>query len=157
MVIDAGSDPDCVNSGWTEGSHCSVCQEFIKEPFELLALGHTFALGSENHICLVCGGTSPFRIETEDLPIVWKNTFRIENITYTVRRTIDYWQFKLQITYTNLTSQTTTTAPSVMLKNTNREGVLDPEPLLPGETGILVQYYYVAYYITGGTYALVYE
>jgi len=41
-VIDAAVAADCVNSGLTEGKHCSVCNEVIVAQEEVAALGHSY-------------------------------------------------------------------------------------------------------------------
>lgn len=51
-VVDAGKEPTCVDSGLTEGSHCSVCDEVIKAQEEIPATGeHNYVSG----YCTVCG------------------------------------------------------------------------------------------------------
>ena len=39
-VIDNAVEPTCTTSGWTEGSHCSVCGEVLQAKTEIDALGH---------------------------------------------------------------------------------------------------------------------
>ena len=52
-VIDAAVAPTCTESGLTEGSHCSVCDEIIKEQEIIPALGHDIV----NGICKNCKRT----------------------------------------------------------------------------------------------------
>ena len=52
-VIDAAVAPTCTESGLTEGSHCSVCDEVIKEQEIIPALGHDIV----NGICKNCKQT----------------------------------------------------------------------------------------------------
>ena len=40
-VVDAAKDPTCTESGLTEGSHCSVCNEVLVAQNSIPALGHT--------------------------------------------------------------------------------------------------------------------
>ena len=66
-VIDAAVDPDCVNTGLTAGSHCSVCGEIIVAQTVVDALGHTEVVDAavapdcvntgltEGKHCSVCG------------------------------------------------------------------------------------------------------
>ena len=49
-VIDEAVAPTCTESGLTEGSHCSVCEEILL-PQETVPAAHTV----ENNICTVCG------------------------------------------------------------------------------------------------------
>ena len=53
IVIDAAVAPTCTESGLTEGSHCSVCDEIIKEQEIIPALGHDIV----NGICKNCKQT----------------------------------------------------------------------------------------------------
>ncbi|MBQ7800801.1 MAG: S-layer homology domain-containing protein [Oscillospiraceae bacterium] len=50
-VTDAGSAPDCVTTGLTEGSHCGVCQEVLTAQTVIPALGHSYSAG----VCVRCG------------------------------------------------------------------------------------------------------
>ena len=66
-VIDEAKAPTCTETGLTEGSHCSVCNEVLKAQEEVPALGHTPEADSakaptctetgltEGSHCSVCG------------------------------------------------------------------------------------------------------
>ena len=64
-VVDKEVAPSCTEFGRTEGSHCSVCGEIIKEQEEIPATGHSFVSvidkvatcskrGSKHEECKVC-------------------------------------------------------------------------------------------------------
>ena len=64
---DPAVEPTCTQSGWTEGSHCSVCGEVLVPQVGILALGHQVAVDpkkeptcteaglTEGSHCSVCG------------------------------------------------------------------------------------------------------
>lgn len=52
-VIDEAIVPNCTETGLTEGSHCSICEEILI-PQELLPVSHSFELRDEQVICAVC-------------------------------------------------------------------------------------------------------
>ena len=74
VVVDEAVAPTCTESGLTEGSHCSVCNEVIKAQEEVAALGHTWddgevttaptctMTGVKTFTCTACG-----EIRTEDI------------------------------------------------------------------------------------------
>ena len=158
VVIDPYTAPvGCTISGWTEGSHCSVCQQELTPQYEVLAPGHTFSLGDTSSTCLTCRTTGPFVISSPELPVCLGDTFRIDNCTYTIRKMPDNWEIKFSINYTNISSNTTNTGPTVELKNATWGGPCQPETLLPGQSGTCLQYFYISHYISNGTYNLVFK
>ncbi len=75
-VIDEVVDPDCENTGLTEGKHCSVCNEVLVAQIVVDALGHTEVIDeavdptctetglTEGMHCDVCKATIIVQIET---------------------------------------------------------------------------------------------
>ena len=67
IVVDEAVAPDCVNTGLTEGSHCTACGEVVVEQTVVDALGHTEEIDeavapdcentglTEGKHCSVCG------------------------------------------------------------------------------------------------------
>ena len=74
-VEDEAVAPTCTKSGLTVGSHCSVCDEVLKQQEEISALGHTWndgeittapsctAAGIKTYICTVCNETETETVE----------------------------------------------------------------------------------------------
>lgn len=55
VVTDEGKAPTCTETGLTEGSHCSVCNEVLVSQEVIPATGHTYdAVKTENNVCTVC-------------------------------------------------------------------------------------------------------
>ena len=64
-VIDKATAPDCVNTGLTEGKHCSVCNKILVAQETVAALGHRYEAtvveptctkgGYTEHLCAACG------------------------------------------------------------------------------------------------------
>ena len=66
-VVDTGEAPSCTQSGLTDGTHCSLCGEIIKEQTKIPATGHSYgawkivtaatveAEGLEKRTCGDCG------------------------------------------------------------------------------------------------------
>ncbi len=67
IVVDNAVAPDCVNTGLTEGSHCSRCDDATTEQIVVPALGHSYNPivtsptctegGYTTYICSACGDT----------------------------------------------------------------------------------------------------
>lgn len=51
VVTDAAVEATCLEPGYTEGSHCELCNEVIKESEEIAPLGHKW----NGSVCEVCG------------------------------------------------------------------------------------------------------
>lgn len=55
VVVDEAVEPTCTETGLTEGSHCSVCNEVLVAQQEIPATGHTYdAVTTGNNVCTVC-------------------------------------------------------------------------------------------------------
>ena len=57
IIIDELVEPTCVNTGLTEGSHCSRC-DYVVEQVEIPATGHTYEIVITNPTCLEKGYTT---------------------------------------------------------------------------------------------------
>ena len=69
-VIDPAVDPTCVTRGFTEGKHCSVCNETLVKQKRVKATGHSYGEwifdseatctveGSKHKVCSVCQETT---------------------------------------------------------------------------------------------------
>ena len=90
VVIDRAVAADCINSGLTEGSHCSVCSEVLVAQEVVDALGHSnidqvttpetcTKDGVMTHTCSVCGYTStsviPAKGHDWKITYTWNETF----------------------------------------------------------------------------------
>ena len=155
IVNDKGYSPTCTTTGLSDGTHCSVCQLVIAESHPLPALGHTFRIGNPTSACLVCGAKGSIIIQAAELPITLNNMFRINSCTYVIRKTVDNWEIKFSINYTNISSNTTSTGPTITLKDAIWGGPGSLETLLPNQTGTIEQCYYV--HTASGTYKLSFE
>ena len=74
-VIDPAVEPTCTQAGRTEGSHCSLCGEILRQPVSVPAKGHSFGQwkatrpatgvkdGVKERSCVVCGAK-----ETQKIP-----------------------------------------------------------------------------------------
>ena len=58
-VVDKGYDATCEKTGLTDGSHCSVCNEVIKEQKEIKKAEHTWVDATKKapKTCSICGKT----------------------------------------------------------------------------------------------------
>ena len=134
---------DCANTGWTEGSKCSVCKNYLKEPTEIPPLGHTFRLEDADPACLTCGAAEEVVIQHPEFPIILNDTIRIDSCTYTIADRIEMWKITFTITYTNISSGTTTTVPRITLKNAQRSDSGGNYTLLPNQSGTYWQTFYM--------------
>lgn len=80
-IVDRAKDPTCTESGLTEGKHCSVCGETLKEQETIPALGHDFgewtvtkevgigSEGEETRTCTRCGEMETRPIPAKEFPV----------------------------------------------------------------------------------------
>ncbi|MBR5272827.1 MAG: hypothetical protein IKU25_05465 [Clostridia bacterium] len=106
IVTVAGRPATCDAMGLTDKKYCSVCQLVSYPHLELRELGHTFEPGDSLPICQVCGKEGTIIIQAPDALCFNDDRFRIDSITYTIRRSTveETWIVRVAINCTNVSS-----------------------------------------------------
>ena len=111
IMVDSAVQATCTTDGWTEGCHCSVCNEIIKAQEKITSLGHDWDSGKvtkeataketgiRTYTCNRCGET-----KEEEIPMI-QNVFNdVQNSNKYYYEPI-YWAYENGIT--TGTSETT--------------------------------------------------
>ncbi len=103
-TIDKAVEATCTKSGLTEGSHCSVCGEVLKEQKVVEALGHIYA----DNVCSRCGVTQ--KLATPSLTSIANVSTGIQVKWNKVNGAVKYQVFRRQgkRAYTKLAVTTST-------------------------------------------------
>ena len=156
VVIDSERQlPTCTTVGFTEASHCSVCNMVLRERWPYTeSLGHNFVPGDSLPICSRCGGTGKAIVKAPALPYVVGGKYQINSLSYNilVKSQSGQTELTLSINYTNLSSETITEGPSAKLSYTYYSRVEYADiinryswpKLDPGESGtVIIQFEYL--------------
>lgn len=156
VIDDPGYPVTCLTPGLSEASHCSVCQTVLSSQRELAARGHAYKSGGTTPACLNCGEIATVVIRSPELPFFQNDTFQIDGYNYNVEPspTSDaLWIIRLQINYTNVSSNTVTT--SITAKVTGLEWFGNGwQHLAPNQSGAYSMNFEN---VPAGTYDLVFE
>ena len=154
-VIDSERQlPTCTTVGFTEASHCSVCNMVLRERWWYTeSLGHNFVPGDSLPVCSRCGGTGKAIVKAPALPYVVGGKYQINSLSYNilVNSQSGQTELTLSINYTNLSSETITKGPSAKLSYTYNSMVeyafinrYSWPKLDPGKSGtVIIQFEYL--------------
>ncbi len=113
VVIDEAVDATCTESGLTEGSHCSVCNEVIIAQEVVPALGHnygeaTYTWAEDNSTCTAAMTCSRCMEETEGHTVTETVETAYEEITAATCTSVGTGTYTATFTNTAFTAQTKT-------------------------------------------------
>ena len=108
MTLEGYPPPDCVTSGKTNGTYCTVCQQVIQKQSQIQARGHIYAFSSSPTSCRTCGEKGTLTVTAPALPYNYRDIYMVNSGYFIV---LPYNSTRYNITmvfnYTNISSQPT--------------------------------------------------
>ena len=108
MTLEGYPPPDCVTSGKTNGTYCTVCQQVIQKQSQIQASGHIYAFSSSPTSCRTCGEMGTLTVTAPALPYNYHNIYMVNSGYFIV---LPYnstcYNITMVFNYTNISSQPT--------------------------------------------------